>query len=258
MRIQDRIILVTGASEGIGRACVEEFRRRGAKVALVARNQQKLEEAASPNDLVIAADLLQPDARQEAVRRCIEYFGRLDILVNNAGCGLSAPAWRAGMPQVRLLYELNFFAALELSQLAASHMQSRRSGMIVNIGSVAGKVAMPWFSLYSSTKFALDALTSGLRMELESFGIHTMLVCPGFVQTEFHNHTLGGPPPGHERRGRPGEITAGQCAVAIADGIERNARTIVTPRKAWLLIAASRLFPATVDRLLARTIERRM
>jgi len=258
MRIQDRIILVTGASEGIGRACVEEFRCRGAKVALVARNKRKLEEVAAPGDLVIAAALLQPESRKEAVQRCVEHFGRIDILVNNAGRGLSSPAWRTDLSQARQLYELNFFAPLELSQLAAAYMRSQRSGMIVNVGSVAGKVTMPWFSLYSSTKFALGALTSGLRMELASAGIHTMLVCPGFVKTEFHNHTLGGPPAGHERRGRPGEITPEQCAAAIAGGIERNARTIVTPKTAWLLIAASRLFPATVDRLLARTIERRM
>lgn len=257
MRIQDRIILITGASEGIGRACVEEFRRRGGRIALVARSKDKLERAAAPGDLIIAADLLQPEDRKEAVQRCLEHFGRIDILVNNAGQGLSDSAWRADMGQVRRLYELNFFAALEMIQFTVPHMRSHRSGMIVNVGSVAGKVTMPWFSLYSSTKFALGALTNGLRMELESSGIRAMLVCPGFVRTEFHNHTMGGPPPGHERRGRPAEITPEQCAAAIADGIERNARTVVAPRSAWLLIAASRLFPATVDRFLTRTLESR-
>lgn len=253
MRIADSIVLITGASEGIGAACVHEFRRRGAKIALVARNRAALEKIAQPGDLIIAADLLEPSSRQTVVQQTIDRFGRIDILINNAGVGLSAPAWRADLNDVRRMFELNFFAALELSQHAARDMRSRRNGMIVNIGSVAGKITMPWFTLYSSSKFALGAMTNGMRMELKSSGIGTMLVCPGFVRTEFHKHVLGGPPPGALKRGRPAEVTAEQVAQATADGVERGARTVVVPRLAWLLVMASRLFPATVDRMLARS-----
>lgn len=253
MRIKDSIVLVTGASEGIGAACVHEFRQRGARVALVARNQEKLKKLAGPEDLVIQADLTVPDDRQAIVSRVIEHFGRIDILVNNAGVGLSAPAWRAKPEDVRRMFELNFFAAWELSQQAAAEMRQKKSGMIVNIGSVAGKIAMPWFTLYSSTKFALGAMTNGMRMELEKAGIRTMLVCPGFVRTDFHHHVLGGPAPSALKRGRPAEVTAAQVATAICDGVERNTRTVVVPKIAWVLVAASRLFPAAVDRLLTRS-----
>lgn len=186
--------------------------------------------------------------------RTLEKFGRIDILVNNAGVGLAAPAWSARFEDVRHLYELNFFAALELTQLAVENMKARGSGMIVNIGSVAGKVAMPWFTLYSSTKFALAALTSGLRMEMRKHGIGAMLVCPGFVRTQFHAHSIGGPPAGATTRGRLFEVTPEHCAMRIADGVQRNSRTIVTPRAAWMLVAASRLFPGTTDRFLANLI----
>lgn len=252
MRIEGSVVLVTGASEGIGAACVAELQRRGARVALVARTEARLKALARPEDLVIAADLLDADARQQAVTHALNHFGRIDILINNAGLGLSAPSWRAPDEQVRHMFELNFFAALHLIQAVVPAMKKQRSGMIVNIGSTAGKIAMPWFTLYSATKFALGALTNGLRMELAHYGLQAMIVCPGFVRTEFHRHVLGGPPRGAERRGRPGEVTAEQCARAIMNGIERNQRTVVVPRIAWALIAASRLFPVTVDNMLRR------
>ncbi|MDX2181043.1 MAG: SDR family NAD(P)-dependent oxidoreductase [Bryobacteraceae bacterium] len=252
VRLQDSVVLVTGASEGIGAACAGEFRRRGAKIALVARNKARLDSLAVAGDLAIPADLLDPKQRYAAVESALAHFGRIDILVNNAGLGVSAPAWRAPMDDVRHMFELNFFAALDLAQLVVPGMRERRTGAIVNVGSVAGQIAMPWFTLYSSTKFALGAFTDGLRMELAADNIHAMLVCPGFVATDFHKHVLGGPPPGAAKRGRPGEVTPQRVAVEIAEGLERGARTVVVPRKAWALVAASRLFPALVDRILMR------
>lgn len=250
MRIADAVVLITGASEGIGAACAREFRQRGARLALVARHREKLESVAQPGELVLPADLTLPEQRAGLIDRAVAHFGRLDILVNNAGVGLATPAWRAEMHDVRRMFELNFFAALDLAQRAAAHMRPRRLGMIVNVGSVAGLVAMPWFTLYSATKFALGALTDGLRMELKDSGVHAMLVCPGFVRTEFHAHTMGGPPAYAKRRGRPGEITAEDCARRIADGVERNRRTIVAPRRVNLMIYTHRLFPALIERVL--------
>lgn len=252
MRIEGSVVLVTGASEGIGAACVAELQRRGARVALVARTESRLKALAGRDDLVITADLADPATRSTVVAQALAHFGRIDILINNAGLGVSAPAWRAPDEQVRYMFEVNFFAALELIQAVVPTMKKQRSGMIVNVGSTAGKIAMPWFTLYSATKFALGALTNGLRMELAHHGIRALIVCPGFVRTEFHRHVLGGPPNGAERRGRPGEVTAEECARAIMDGIERNKRTVVIPRIAWALIVASRLFPVTVDNILRR------
>ena len=119
--------------------------------------------------------------------------------------------------------------------------------MIVNMGSIAGKISLPWFTLYSATKFALGALTEGLRMELAAGGIRTMIVCPGYVSTRFQSHALLGQPPDRLVRGKKFAITAKQCAAAVARGVERDARTVVTPAIGWALIAAQRLFPAMVE-----------
>src|SRR5688572_29049060 len=114
MRLDGRTVLVTGASEGIGAACVEAFRRRGCRLALLARSEDKLRAIASDADIVLAGDLRDPDFRASSVGRTIDRFGAVDILVNNAGVGLYVPAHKAPMPAVRQLFELNLLAPLDL------------------------------------------------------------------------------------------------------------------------------------------------
>jgi short-subunit dehydrogenase len=251
MQIQGKVALITGASEGIGAACARVFEARGARLSIVARNAERLAVVGGPGTLRTAGDITREETRASLVARTIEQFGRIDILVNNAGMGLYAPAWKAPMADTRRLFELNFFAPLALAQLVAPHMRERRGGTIVNISSIAGKVTLPWFTLYSVSKFALGSLTDGLRAELKPDGIHVMAVCPGYVKTEFQAHALGTHPPEPIAKGRRFAITADECAEAVARGVEREARTVVVPRVGWLLVALSRLFPAIVESRLA-------
>ena len=202
---------------------------------------------AGTDALVTAGDITTAGTRRRVVEATLERFGRIDILINNAGVGLYSPAWCAGEAQTRALFELNLFAPLALVQLVAPHMRRQRSGMIVNVGSIASRITLPWFTLYSVSKYAIGSLTEGLRMELKRDGIHAMIVCPGYVDTHFQSHILGGQVPPGVARYRRFRITAGQCAEAIARGVERNARTVVTPRAGWLLIAFARLFPGLVE-----------
>ncbi len=243
MKIDGKVVLITGASQGIGAACAREFRNRGARLSLTARSEDKLREVAGVDALVTAGDLTNAEVRTRVVERTIERFGAIDILVNNAGAGLYSPAWKAPLDQTHAMFEINFFAPLAMIQLVAPYMRQRGGGMIVNIGSIAGKVTLPWFTLYSATKFALGALTEGLRMELAADGIRTMVVCPGYVKTDFQAHVLLGRPPDGLWKVA---ITAERCAQAVANGVERNARTVVTPAIAWAFIALQRLFPSLV------------
>jgi short-subunit dehydrogenase len=154
------------------------------------------------------------------------------------------------------MYELNLFAALGMVQLVAPHMVRERRGMIVNISSIAGKMTLPWFTMYSSSKFALGSVTDGLRMELRPFGVRAMTVCPGYVRTAFQDHVISGSPPPRIRTAKRFAIDADQCSEAIARGVERNARTVVIPRTGWLLIALQRLIPWLMDAQLARMLQR--
>ncbi len=132
-------------------------------------------------------------------------------------------------------------------RLAAPQMQARRSGAIVNIGSIAGKIPLPWMTLYSASKYAVGALSEGLRRELAGSGVHVMLVCPGYVKTRFQRNVIGGAPPRDIERSRQFAITPEECAAAIRRGVERDARTVVTPSIGWLMIALYRLFPGVAQ-----------
>jgi short-subunit dehydrogenase len=251
MRIDGKVAIVTGASEGIGAACAAEFARCGAKLSLTARSEEALHKAA-PGALVTAGDLTCERTRRAVVERTLERYGAIDVLVNCAGAGLYLPSWEAPMEEARRLMELNFFALLGMTQLVARHMRARRQGSIVNVGSIAGKLTLPWLTLYSASKSAVGTLTEGMRMELRHDGVRTMLVCPGYVKTNFQRNALAGRPPTGVIQGRVFAIDAAHCAAAIRRGLERDARTIVTPRSGWILVALARVFPALVEERLAQ------
>jgi short-subunit dehydrogenase len=255
MRIEGKVVLITGASEGIGAACAAEFARAGARLSLTARSEEGLRNAGGPDALMTPGDLTSEDTRRRAVDRTIERFGAIDILINNAGMGFYSPSWRSPMDETRRLMELNFFAVLGLTQLVVPHMRSRRQGMIVNVGSIAGKMTLPWMTIYSASKFALGSLTEGLRMELKRDNIRTLLVCPGYVKTGFQDHVSSGKTPPRVARAKRQAITAEECAAAIRRGVERDARTILAPRLGWLLVAAARLFPSIVEGRMAEMNE---
>jgi short-subunit dehydrogenase len=248
MQIDKKVVLITGASEGIGAACADVFRRRGAKLALIARSKDKLERVAGSDALAFSGDLTIEDDRRRFVEAALARFGCIDILINNAGVGLYSPSWQAPLSEVRKMYELNLFAALGMIQLVVPHMRQRSSGFVVNVSSIAGKVTLPWLTLYSASKYALGSLTDGLRMELKRDGIQAMTVCPGYVSTKFQDHILMGRVPEAVQKSNLFRITAQQCAEAIARGVEKNSRVVVTPRIAgWIFVAMERLFPGFID-----------
>lgn len=251
MNLRGKSVLITGASEGIGAACAAAFRRRGARLALVARNEEKLRQVGGEEAVIVSGDLTDPEVRRRAIQATIDRFGALDVLVNNAGVGLYAPTPTASMPLVRRMWELNFFVPLELVQLAAPHLE-RQGGVIVNVSSIAGKVTLPWLTLYSASKFALNSLTDGLRMELKAKGIHTIAICPGYVTTRFQEHVLEGRPSAGVQRSRMFSITAEQCAEAIVRAVEKRKRTVVIPAAGWVLVGIARLAPGLLEWQLAR------
>jgi short-subunit dehydrogenase len=254
MLIKDKVVLITGASEGVGAALAAEFAACGAKLSLVARNEEGLRRAGGSEAAITAGDITQDETRRLAVSRTLDRYGVIDILINNAGIGMYQPSWEMPLEDARYLMELNLFAPLALTQLVVPYMRQRHSGMIVNVGSIAGKVVLPWLTIYSVTKSALGTLTDGQRMELSRDGIHTMLVCPGYVKTRFQQNVRAGVAPDKVLSARARAITAEQCAAAIRRGVERDARTVVTPRLGWFLVLAMRLFPALVESKMAALI----
>jgi len=244
MRIESQVALITGASSGIGQALAAELSQRGARLALTARTITP-----QPPHLTVPGDLTDPDFRRHLIESTLAHYGRIDILINNAGIGLYQPSWQANDEAVRHMFELNVFAPVHLAQLAVPGMRDRRHGMIVNIGSIASKVTLPWFTLYSATKHALESFTDGLRMENADAGLQAMLVCPGYVKTKFQQNVLVGRPPDELASGRRFATTAPALARAIADGIARDRRQVLHPAAGWALVAGWRTVPRLIERV---------
>lgn len=260
MQVRDRVAIVTGASRGIGAAVVRELRQAGARLLLTARDEEALREVAVAGDAMVAGDLTESATRERILAEALERFGRVDLLINNAGVGYYRNSIEAESEEIRALWELNFFAPLELARLVVPRMLAQQrladaeeAGMVVNVSSIAGKVTLPWFTMYSASKYALCSWTEGLRMEYWAKGIRTLAVCPGYVKTEFQANVLTGAPPAPLAASKERfAITPEACAKAICRGIARNKRTVVTPASNWALVAVARLLPGLLERRLAR------
>lgn len=197
--LQNKVILITGASSGIGRELALQCAASGAKVACCGRRSEKLNELAALIEskggecLAIPADITDKTQAEQFVYRTIEHFGGLDIVVNNAGRGNIASVEDTTQEQLQSIFAVNVFALWYITAPALSYMRSKGSGHIINIASVAGTMGFPFNSAYVAAKHAVMGFTASLRAELIGSGIHATAVCPDGVITEWGMVTEGGP-----------------------------------------------------------------
>ncbi|HTL97774.1 MAG TPA: SDR family oxidoreductase [Holophagaceae bacterium] len=266
MDFRGHSVLITGASEGIGRALALELAKAGARLTLVARNEARLREAASQVEalggsaLAVVADVTAPAEAARMVASTVETFGGLDILVLNAGGSMWAPFETMEDPEAaaRRLMELNFFACLRATREALPHLK-RSKGLIVPVASVAGFAGIPTRTLYSASKHALVGFFESLRVELRGSGVGVTIIAPDFVVTELHARAAGadGRPIGHGRLDPAKVMTAEACAKLIVRAMARRQRLLITSARGrfgrWLKVLA----PSLVDRIAARAVARR-
>lgn len=189
--LDGQIVIVTGASAGIGEAAARRLANEGATVVIAARRGDRLEalkreiESAAGRALAVAGDVTSPQDRERLVSETMRAFGRIDGLVNNAGFGQRGPIELVPVEAIRQNFETNLFSLIALSQLVIPIMRAQKNGRIVNVSSVAGRIARPLSSVYDATKHALEAISDGMRGELAPFGISVVVIEPGFIITEF-------------------------------------------------------------------------
>jgi NAD(P)-dependent dehydrogenase (short-subunit alcohol dehydrogenase family) len=182
-----RVWLITGCSAGFGRALTEAALAAGDTVVATARRPEALDDIDSGAGRLqpMTLDVTDPAAVHEVVQATIDRFGRIDVLVNNAGHGSVGAVEELAIDELRALFDVMFFGAVELTQAVLPHMRERRGGAVVQISSMGGQLSMPGFGAYCAAKYALEGLSEALVDEVAGFGIRVVVVEPGAFRTEF-------------------------------------------------------------------------
>jgi len=187
-----KVILITGASSGIGKACADYLAQRGHKVFGTSRHPQSQMAEVSNTETIQAGSLemVQMDVNSsDSINRIMNYIlekeGRLDVVLNNAGFGMLGSVEDTSIDEAKSLFETNFWGMLRVCKAVLPIMREQQYGYIVNISSIGGQIGLPFRGLYSASKFAVEGMTESLRIEVRPFGIHVVLIEPGNLRTKF-------------------------------------------------------------------------
>jgi short-subunit dehydrogenase len=255
MNMTAKVVIVTGASSGIGEATAREFAKQGAKIVLAARRVDKLEALADEittmktgaETLVVQADLSKLEDIQGMIEQTLEKFGRIDVLVNNAGFGRLD--WLENLDPVKDIQaqiDVNVMGVLQTTRQVLPVMMKQRSGSIINMCSMAGLVGTPTYTIYAASKHAVHGFSEALRREVKPWGIDVSLIYPGGVITEFTQHA------GIKRKTNAKTpdfmlLTAEQVGQAVVKLVRRPKRMLVIPWLWNVTVFMNKFLPGMVD-----------
>jgi short-subunit dehydrogenase len=257
MEIRGKGVLITGASSGIGRALALAFAARGARVVMAARRARRLRETAAeihrlfpqaPGPSAILCDVSDRKSVRRLIEEAARLLGGIDILVNNAGIGVYGNTWNTAVSDIQSILSVNFYGAINGIMEVLPHMHKERSGLIVNIASVASKHGMPYLGAYGASKAALAVFSQSLRAELAGTGISILVVYPGYTETEFFSkekHVGGG------RRPQGPYAPPSRVADAVIRAIERGKPELVLTLSGRLLTLIQGLLPGLAAKAMA-------
>lgn len=184
-----RTVLITGASSGIGQATVREFSRRGWRVLATMRRPADFADAHLPNVTTLPLDVADPASVAAGVAAALRLAGRLDVVVNNAGYGGFGAFELATPAQVRVMYDVNVFGLMAVTRAVLPHFRAARAGLFLNVSSVGGRMTYPLYSVYHSTKWAIEGFSESLYLELRPLGIGVKLIEPGATRSGFNDRS---------------------------------------------------------------------
>jgi short-subunit dehydrogenase len=250
--VSGKVVVVTGASMGIGEAIAKIFADRGSRVVLLSRDAGRAEAARgrighTDRTLALSCDVRNREEIDRVLSLTLHHFERIDLWVNNAGHGLQDSVAHMDMAACHDMFETNFFGTVFAMQAVIPVMRQQGSGTIANISSVAGHIPLPFNAAYSATKFAMNAFGKAARVELKSDGIHVLTVCPGYVRTDFSANAIKGAEQKTVRPSAARGISAQRVARAVFHGYLKQKREVIVPWTMHPAIKMYQLFPGLVE-----------
>lgn len=250
----NKVVAITGGSDGIGKALIDLLLPMGAKVATCARNQDKLYDLQLSHSTrplhCVVADVSNYNDCQLFIDSTIKQFGGIDILINNAGISMRTLLKDAELDVFKKVMDINYFGTVYCTKLALNSIIERK-GTIVGVSSIAGYRGLPGRSGYSASKFALNGWLEAIRTELMEEGVNVMWVCPGFTKSNIRNAALNGrsEAQGESPLNESSLMSAQECAVHITGAIEKRKRTLVLTFKGKQTVFMNKFFPSWTDKL---------
>jgi len=250
----NKIVVITGGSDGIGKALVAQFLTLGAKVATCARTSSKLDALVSefntPQLMVFTANVSQQEECDAFIKAVVDEWGTIDILINNAGISMRALVSEVSVSTLKNVMDINFWGTVYCTKAALPFIQQNK-GVVVGVSSIAGYRGLPGRSGYSASKYALNGWLESLKTELYGSGTHVMWVCPGFTSSNIRNAALNknGEQQGESPMDEGVMMSSEECATHIIDAIEKRKRTLVLTFTGKRTVFMNKYFPAWADKL---------
>ena len=250
----DKIVVITGGSDGIGKALVAQFLALGAKVATCGRNENKLSllaaEFPSSNLFTAQVDVSKQDESEAFIKQVVDNWGRIDVLINNAGISMRSLVSEVSVQTLQNVMDINFWGTVYCTKAALASIQQNK-GVIVGVSSIAGYRGLPGRSGYSASKFALNGWLEALKTELYASGTHVMWFCPGFTTSNIRNAALdkNAKAQGESPMDEGAMMSSEDCATHIIHAIEKRKRSLVLTFTGKRTVFMNKYFPAWADKL---------
>lgn len=254
---KNKVVVVTGGSDGIGRALVELLLAKGASVATCGRNYDKLYQLETSNSglplLIQAADVSNELECKQFIDKVLAKFGGIDILINNAGISMRAPFKEVEVSTLKKVMDINFLGTVYCTKFALPSILNRK-GSIVGISSIAGFRGLPGRTGYSASKFAMNGFLEALRTEMLAEGVNVLTVCPGFTASNIRNAALNkeGKAQGESPMDEGSMMTAEECAQHILTATEKRKRMLVLTFTGKRTVFMNKFFPSMADKLVQK------
>jgi len=253
--MKNKVVIITGASSGIGEACAISFANKGAKIVIAARNMDKLTNVANQitkigvEVLPVKCDVSIKEDCKNLVDQTITKYGKIDVLINNAGISMRAIFNDMDLDVLEKVMAINFYGTVYCTKYALPHILKNK-GSVVGVSSIAGYVGLPARTGYSASKYAMQGFLDALRTENLKTGLHVMVACPGFTASNIRNTALSadGSAQGETPRDEGKMMTAEEVANHIVNGVTKKKRTLVLTSEGKLVVLLNKLFPKFVEK----------